>query len=63
MKANKLKRGRMRIKASGIVRNMSVLLSVLTVAILAYFYLHSHPLKSVLPGQTRGVYRQQASHG
>lgn len=49
MKANKLKRGRKRIKASGIVRNMSVLLSVLTVAILAYFYLYSHPLKSVFP--------------
>jgi len=49
MKANKLKRGRKRMKASGIVRNMSVLLSVLTVAILAYFYLHSHPLKSVFP--------------
>jgi cell division protein FtsQ len=47
MKANKLKRGRNRIKTSGIVRSMSVLLLVLAVAILAYFYLHSHPLKSV----------------
>jgi len=49
MKANRLKRGTKRIKASGIVRNMSVLLFVLTVAILAYFYLHSHPLKSIFP--------------
>jgi cell division protein FtsQ len=46
MKANKLKSGRNRIKTSGIVRNMSVLLLVLVVAILAYLYL-SHPLKSV----------------
>ena len=49
MKANKLKRGGKRVKASGIVRNISVLLPVLTVAILAYFYLHSHPMKSVFP--------------
>jgi cell division protein FtsQ len=47
MKANKLKRGRNRMKTSGIVRNMSVLLLVLAVAIPAYFYLHSYPLKSV----------------
>jgi cell division protein FtsQ len=49
MKANRLKRGRKRINATGIVRNMSVLLFVLTVAILAYFYLRLYPLKSVFP--------------
>ena len=49
MKANRLKRGRKRLKVTGIIRNMSVLLSILMLAILAYSYLRSHPLKSVLP--------------
>jgi len=49
MKANRLKRGRKRIKMSGIVRNMSLLLLVMTVATLSYLYVHTHPLKLVFP--------------
>jgi cell division protein FtsQ len=49
MKANRLKTARRRMKIFGIMRNTAILLSVLTVATLAYFYLHSHPLKSLFP--------------
>ena len=49
MKANRLKRGKNRIKVYGIVRNMAVLLFVIIGAILSYLYLNSHPLKSILP--------------
>jgi cell division protein FtsQ len=49
MKTNRLKKGRKRIRMSVILINVSVLFCVLTVAILAYLYLHSHPFESVFP--------------